>query len=143
MSVTLDANVLVYSVNSSAEEFGAASALVQRLGEGPDLVYLFWPAIMGFLRIVSHPSILPRPLTAEVAQDAIGRLLARPHVRAPGEGEGFWDVYGATADRARGNEVPDAHLVALMRQHGVKTIYTRDRGFRQYEGIEARDPLDR
>lgn len=142
MSVTVDANVLVYSVNQSAEEFAPAAELIQRLGRGPDIVYLFWPTVMGFLRIVTHPSILPRPLTAEEAEGTIERLLARPHVQAPGEGGGdFWALYRATADRARGNDVPDAHLAALMRRHGVGTIYTRDRGFRRFADLEVRDPM--
>jgi len=33
---------------------------------------------------------------------------------------------------------PDA---ALMRQHGVTTIYSRDRDFRKYDGITVRDPV--
>jgi predicted nucleic acid-binding protein len=37
--------------------------------------------------------------------------------------------------------VPDAHVVALMHQHGVRTIWTRDRGFRRFRGIEAHDPF--
>jgi hypothetical protein len=28
-----------------------------------------------------------------------------------------------------------------MRQHGVRVIYTRDRGFRRFEDLEVRDPL--
>ena len=28
-----------------------------------------------------------------------------------------------------------------MREHGVATIYTRDRGFRRFDGITVRDPL--
>ena len=38
---------------------------------------------------------------------------------------------------------PDAHLVALMRQHGVSTIYTRDRGFRRFDGLTVLDPAQR
>jgi predicted nucleic acid-binding protein len=41
----------------------------------------------------------------------------------------------------RGRLVADAHLVALMRQHGVRTIVTRDRGFRRFDGIRVRDPF--
>jgi uncharacterized protein len=37
--------------------------------------------------------------------------------------------------------VPDAHLAALMRQHGVSIIYTRDRDLRRYETVDARDPF--
>jgi hypothetical protein len=97
---------------------------------------------MGYLRIVTHPAILPRPLAPPDAVSNVGQLLALPHVRAPGEAEGFFDLYCATAgEQARGNDVPDAHLAALMRQHGVAIIYTRDRSFRRFDGIEARDPL--
>jgi hypothetical protein len=42
---------------------------------------------------------------------------------------------------ARGNLVSDAHLVALMVQNGVGTIWTHDRDYRRFSGIEARDPF--
>ena len=29
-----------------------------------------------------------------------------------------------------------------MRQNDVRTIWTRDRDFRRFDGIEARDPFD-
>jgi predicted nucleic acid-binding protein len=29
-----------------------------------------------------------------------------------------------------------------MRQHGVRLIYTRDRDFRRFDSIEARDPFE-
>lgn len=142
MSVTVDANVLVYASNEADPSHAAARALVERLARGPELVYLFWPTIMGYLRLVTHPAILPRPLSAADATGNIARLLERPHLRSPGEAEGFWEIYLAiTGERARGNEVPDGHLAALMLQHGVRFIYTRDRGFRRYEGIEPRDPV--
>jgi uncharacterized protein len=56
-------------------------------------------------------------------------LLARPNVRTAGEGEAFWRRFRQVADDARptGNLVPDAHLAALMLEHGVRTIVTRDR----------------
>ncbi len=142
MSATVDANVLVYASNASEPTHGTARALVERLARGPELVYLFWPTVMGYLRLVTHPAILPAPLTPSEATLNIDSLLSRPHVRSPGEATGFWDAYRATSrDRARGNDVPDAHLVALMVQHGVTTIYTRDRDFRQFEGITAKAPF--
>jgi toxin-antitoxin system PIN domain toxin len=142
MSATVDANVLVYASNTADPLHEPAIDLVRGLAEGPELVYLFWPALMGYLRIVTHPAILPRPLTPQVAMANIGTLLDRPHVRAPGELDGFWPIFRITAgDRPRGNDVPDAHLAALMRQHGVRLIYTHDRGFRRFDGIDARDPF--
>jgi uncharacterized protein len=140
VSVTVDTNVLVYASNTADPLHAPARQLIERLAAGPELVYLFWPAILGYLRIVTHTAILPSPLSPEDATHNVAQLLSRPHVRAPGEHDGFWDLYRATAgDHPRGNEVPDAHLATLMRQHGVGVIYTRDRGFRRFEGIDARD----
>jgi len=62
-------------------------------------------------------------------------------VRTASEDDGFWDVFRGTAGpHARGNEVPDAQLAALMRQHGVRRIYTYDRGFRRFSNVEVIDP---
>ena len=142
MSATIDVNVLIYATNEADPAHGAARKLLDRLAAGPDLVYLFWPTIMGYLRIVTHPAILPRPLPFADATANIAALLSRPHIRTAGEAPGFWPMYLATARvHARGNDVPDAHLVALMRQHGVSAIYTRDRDFRAYDGIGVRDPF--
>lgn len=142
MSVTVDVNVLVYASNEADPMHAPARALVEGLAGGPELVYLFWPVVVGYLRIVTHAGILPRPLAPATAAANVSALLGRPHIRAPGEADGFWDLYRATAgEQARGNDVSDAHIAALMRQHGVATIYTRDRDFRRYDGIEARDPF--
>ena len=142
MSTTLDANLLVYAENEDDPVHERARELLERLIAGPDLVYLFWPTLLGYVRIVTHPRILERPIAPREALDNISDLVALPHVRSPGESEGFWHLYRATAgDQVRGNQVPDAHLATLMRQHGVRVIYTRDRGFRRFEGIDVRDPF--
>jgi toxin-antitoxin system PIN domain toxin len=142
MSATVDTNVLVYASNSDDPLHDRAVELVRRLAEGPELVYLFWPVLLGYLRIVTHPGILSKPLSPTIAMRNVEALLDRPHVRAPGEADGFWSVFRSTAgERPRGNDVPDAHLAALMRQHGVRLIYTRDRDFRRFDGIDARDPF--
>lgn len=142
MSATIDANILVYASNEADPVHERARGLLGRLAAGPDLVYVFWPTVMAYLRIVTHPGILPRPLSPADATRNVGQLLGRPHVQAPGEVEGFWDAFRVTAGgHARGNDIPDAHLVALMRQHGVRVLYTRDRGFRRYDGIETLDPF--
>jgi hypothetical protein len=142
VSATVDANVLVYASNTADPIHRPAVDLVRRLAEGPELVYLFWPTLMGYLRIVTHPAILPRPLAPIEAMRNVEALLDRPNVRTASESESFWPAFRrAAGDRPRGNDVPDAHLAALMRQHGVRLIYTRDRDFRRFDGIEARDPF--
>lgn len=142
MSVTVDTNVLVYATDTGSDVGEAARELIERLARGPDLFYVFWPALMGFVRLATHPAINERPLAPAEAVDSVAALLARPNVRAPGEGAEFLRVYEATAPRmTRGRQVPDAHIAALMRQHGVATIYTRDTDFRRFDGIRVEDPF--
>jgi toxin-antitoxin system PIN domain toxin len=142
VSATLDANILVYASDARSEIHEPAEAFVRRLAAGPEIVYLFWPVLLGYLRIVTHPGILTTPLSPAIAMRNVESLIDRPHVRVPGEADGFWPIFRTTAgDRPRGNDVPDAHIAALMRQHGVRLIWTRDHDFRRFDGVEARDPF--
>jgi predicted nucleic acid-binding protein len=74
----------------------------------------------------------------------IETLLGLSHARFLSEAEGFWDLYRATTSEVptRGNLVPDAHLAALLRHHGVKTLYTHDRDFLKFSFLDVRDPFD-
>jgi toxin-antitoxin system PIN domain toxin len=142
MSATVDANILIYASNQGDPVHPQAIQLVERLAAGPDLLYLFWPVVLGYLRIVTHPAILPKPLSSREAAANAEALLTRSHVRTAGEADGFWELFrGTSRDQARGNDVPDAHVVTLMRQHGVRRIYSRDIGLRRYADIEVVDPF--
>lgn len=144
MSQTIDTNVLVYASNATAAEHERARALVEHLSNGPSILVLLWPTILGYLRITTHPSIFPTPLTPAQATANVHNLLDRPTVRAAGELDGFWRTYRLVSDavKPRGNLVPDAHLVALMRQHEITTIWSRDRDLRKFDDIAVNDPYD-
>jgi toxin-antitoxin system PIN domain toxin len=142
VSSTVDTNVLIYASDRTSEAHERSEALVRRLAAGPEILYFFWPVLLGYLRIVTHPGILSSPLSPAIAMRNVEALIDRPNVRVPGELEGFWPIFRSMAgDRPRGNDVPDAHLAALMRQHGVRVIYTRDRDFRRFDEIEPRNPF--
>jgi toxin-antitoxin system PIN domain toxin len=143
VSYTLDANILIYASDEGSPQHARARDVLARLAAGPEIAYLFWPTVLAYLRIATHPAIFSRPLSIGEAVDNVDQLLRRAHVRTTGEGERFWrtlrDVIGDA--RPSGNLVPDAHLAALMLENEVRTILTRDRGFRRYPGIESRDPF--
>jgi toxin-antitoxin system PIN domain toxin len=143
VSYTVDANVLLYASDETSPVHVAARAVVQRLADGPEIAYLFWPTVMAYLRIATHPAVFARPLTAAEAIGNVEQLLARPHVRTTGEQERFWVGYREVADDAvpAGNLVPDAHIVTLMLENDVRIIWTRDRDFRRFPRIEVRDPF--
>jgi toxin-antitoxin system PIN domain toxin len=143
VTVTLDTNILLYASDESSPFHRSAIELLETLATGPDLVYLFWPVALGYLRISTHPAIFRKPLSAVEAMANVDDLVSRPHVRTGGEAEGFWDTYQDVATRVpvRGNLVPDAHIATLMRQHGVSTIWSHDRDFLKFSGIKVRDPF--
>lgn len=144
MSQTLDTNVLLYASNVDAPEHARATALLQHLAAGPELVVLLWPAMMSYVRIATHSAIFSRPLAHADAVANVEALVAHPHVRVVGESERFWESYRSVSTEVptRGNGVPDAHLVGLMVDHGISTIWSRDRDFRKYRNIVVHDPFD-
>lgn len=143
MSTTVDLNILIYASNAADPVHKPAFELLERLAAGPDLFYLFWPTLLGYVRITTHPRVATGArLSVRAATSNLSALLTLPHVRSPGEGKNFWAFYTATArDDTAGRLVPDAQIAALMRENGVKTIYTRDRDFRRFDGIEPVDPF--
>ena len=144
MSYTVDANILLYASDEGSPFHKAAVEVVQGVAAGPELVYLFWPTAMAFLRISTHPTIFGRPLTHDEAVGNLRSLLDLPNVQSPGEQGRFWARFNdVSADiRPVGNAVPDAHLVALMLENGVAQIWTHDREFRKFRGITVRDPFE-
>jgi toxin-antitoxin system PIN domain toxin len=143
LSYAVDANILLYASDASSAFHERALAFLQRCAEGPELLYLPWPAVMAYLRIATHPAIFEAPLSAPEAMDNVEGLLRRPHVRTLAEDDRFWEVYREITQAmvVRGNLVPDAHLVALLLQSGVTTIWTHDRDFRKFRGLRVRDPF--
>ena len=88
-------------------------------------------------------NIFANPLQPEEAAHNTEALLRLPHVRTLAEEDGFWDLYREVTTKMpiRGNDVPDAHLATLLRQHGVATLYTNDRDFRRFDFLNVRDPF--
>jgi toxin-antitoxin system PIN domain toxin len=100
--------------------------------------------VMAYLRIATHPAIFEQPLRPPDALANIEALLGLSHVQTAGERDRFWPAYRRLAGEAdaRGNLVPDAHLVALMVENGVRTIWTHDRDYRRFREIKTLDPFD-
>jgi uncharacterized protein len=144
LTATLDANVLLYASDESSPFHQRARDLLQEIANGPDIVYVFWPTVMAYLRIATHPAIFARPLSLAVAIGNVDSLARLPHIQMPGEQERFWQRFREVALEAdaRSNLVPDAHLVGLMRENGVGSIWTHDRDYRRFPAIEVRDPFE-
>ena len=144
MSYSVDVNVLLYASDTSSPKHVEAIRFLKQLASDPDLFCIAWPTLIAFLRIATHPRIFAEPLSPDDALGNVESLLSLPRVRLLSEGEGFLEVYREVTARfpVRGNLVPDAHLAALLRQHGVRRLYTVDRDFRKFDFLEVADPFE-
>lgn len=97
-----------------------------------------------FLRIATHPRVLPSPWSPREAWGFLDALLATPGfglLRATGR---HADVLARTLSELpgiRGNVLHDLHTAVLMREHGVSRICTRDADFRRFPFLTIEDPL--
>lgn len=143
MSYSLDANILLYASDSGCAHHPRARAFLESCIGTPDLLCLSWSTLMAYLRIATHPSVFARPLTPDEATGNVQAILSLAHTRVIAEEKGFWEVYREVTRSipVRGNAVPDAHLAALLRQHGIRTLYTHDSDFLRFRFLDVRDPL--
>jgi toxin-antitoxin system PIN domain toxin len=143
MSFAIDVNVLLYASDRSSACHEKAAKFLQTVTSGDESCYLAWITVMGYLRMATHPSLFAAPLSPAEAQGNIERLFDCPHVRGLSEADGFWRVYREVAGETpvRGNLVPDAHLAAILKQHGIRTLVTHDRDFRKFPFLRVVDPL--
>jgi toxin-antitoxin system PIN domain toxin len=143
VSFSCDVNVLLYASDTSSPVHATASRFLQEAAVGGDLFCLGWPTVMSYFRMATHPRIFAAPLRPAEALANIQALAALPVVRFLAEDDGFLDVYREVtgAFPVRGNLVPDAHLAALLKQHGVTTLFTRDADFNKFAFLDVRDPF--
>jgi len=144
VSFSIDVNILLYASDSNSQYYENAKFFLKECIQKEELFCLGWTTVMGYLRIATHPSIFANPLTSNEAATNIETLLNLPHTRFIAEEEGFWDIYQKLNAEipARGNFVPDIHLAAVLKQHGVKKIYTNDRDFLKFPFLKVINPLE-
>ncbi len=101
------------------------------------------PVILAFLRIATHPSLFPRPLSPDSAVAKMSAWLAQPAARILEPGREHWEEFGklVKASQSRGNLVQDAHLAALAIEQGA-TLYSSDADFSRFPGLRWVNPLE-
>jgi hypothetical protein len=145
--IGVDTNIVVYASDEFAPEHAVCRRLLLGVPASPDMpaepLCIPWSVIYEFLRVVTHPRAMRRPWSMAEAWAFVTVLLRSPHITVLGPGPG----HAAAAERmlsapgVRGNLVHDAHIAAVLAEHGVRRIYTRDQDFRRFPGLEVVDPL--
>lgn len=132
----VDTNVLLHAVNLDAPQHGLAHDwIAAALGQGGGLAFT-WLPLVGFIRLATHPSLLPRPLNAAEAMSAVDAWLGHPNARLLPPGRRHAAILsGLLAEAgARGNLVNDAHIAAVAIEHGA-TVASFDGDFRRFRKL--------
>lgn len=139
----VDANVLLYAVNSDARHHEQARTWLDRSLSGERTVAFAWMALLAFVRLATKEGLFPVPLTADAAFDRVDAwLAARPAVvvhPTPEHGSVIRRLLGGVG--AGANLVNDAHLAALAIEHRA-TVISYDNDFSRFSGVNWTPPSD-
>ncbi len=143
MSQSIDVNVLLYASDRDSPFHEIARGVIEDLSRGTELTFVAWVTVFSYLRMATHPKIFRHPLRMTEAAANMTAFLALPSVRVLAESEDFWGVFLTVVGElpVRGNMVPDAHLVAILRQNGIRRVITGDRDFLKFRHLEVIDPF--
>jgi toxin-antitoxin system PIN domain toxin len=139
--VIVDANLLLYAVDTSAPDHGVVRPWLEDALNGRTRVGLPWPSLLAFVRIATHPRASRHPLEATAAWHTVETWLSAPAAWIPEPTTAHAEVLGDLIARyaVTGNLVPDAHLAALAIQHGVP-VASADSDFARFREVRWFDP---
>ncbi|KQV06622.1 TA system VapC family ribonuclease toxin [Leifsonia sp. Root112D2] len=140
--ILADVNVLVYAFDADAAQHASYAAWLERALAGPEDFALLDTVLSGFVRIVTHPKIMPRPAPTGQAVEFVNALIGAPSARWLPASGALWGTFAQLAadDPAlKANLVPDAYLASAAIAHGAR-FATADRGFARYPGLNWFDP---
>ena len=143
--MVFDTNVLVYSVHEQSEFYQPCFQRLQEARTGRTPAFLTWNICCEFLRVTTHPQVLPNHWSIAEGWDFIAGLLESPgfDLLLPTPNH-LSELYRVTAELPdiRGNPVHDMHTAVLMREHNIREICTLDGDFRQFPFLEIINPLE-
>ena len=144
MAGLIDTNLLLYAANSDCTEHAAAVVFLEQAGKSADQWYLNEGVLYEFLRVSTHAKVFPRPLSWQQAMEFIRPFLAASSFQIITAEERHWTLLEQVLEELTypaGNLFFDIRTAVLMREHGIRKIYTTDTDFLQFSGIEVINPL--
>jgi uncharacterized protein len=142
----VDANALVYAADPDSEFHARCRRRLEQWRSQATPWYLAWGICYEFLRICTHPHVFREPWPLTDGWRFLETILVTPSVGVllPTErhAEVLRELIAATP-HLRGNILHDAHTAALMREHGIKQIYTLDSDFHRFPFLTILDPTRR
>jgi uncharacterized protein len=141
--IAVDTNVLVYAHRQDSDFHVPAADAVSALANGMDSWAIPWPCLHEFLAIVTHPRIYGPPSTTDQAVDQVDAWLQSPSLQLIGETVEYWPIVRRQLvdGKVAGALVHDARVAAICVVHGVRRLWSADRDFGRFRGLEVHNPL--
>jgi hypothetical protein len=140
----VDTNVLVYASDEHSPHHVRCLERLSTWRERAEAWFVTWGILYEFLRVTTHPRVMRKPWTATRAWKFVSILLDSPGLDVLVPTERHAAVAAQVIEEIphlAGNLVHDAHTGVLMREHGIRRIYTRDADFHRFSFLEPVDPL--
>jgi predicted nucleic acid-binding protein len=118
--------------------------LIEQWRERSAAWYLTWGICYEFLRVITHPRVLRQPWSGTAGLGFLDALAASPGLGMLVPTERHSTILRELAEGQSGiagNLWHDAETAALMLEHGIRRICTRDTDFHRFKFLEAIDPL--
>lgn len=141
--IAVDTNLLVYAHRADSPFHAEADKCLIALVESGRDWAIPWPCVHEFIAIVTHPRIFNPPTPLADASDQVLCWLECPNVHMLAEADGYWEHLNVVMNRggAVGPLVHDARIVALCLQHRVTVLWSADRDFSRFPGINVENPV--
>ena len=141
--LVVDTNILVYAADADSAWHQVSRNWLDRQRSRPDAWYITWPILYEFLRVTTHKRVMKRPWSVTQAWSFVSALLASPGLgvltATPRHADVAAEVF-REVPKLSGNLLHDTHTAILMREHGLRTICTRDTDFERFPFLEIVEP---
>jgi toxin-antitoxin system PIN domain toxin len=139
----VDTNILIYAINDSSPYCEPSRVFLETCRQQSGAWHLTWGCCYEFLRIATHPKMFGAAWPAKRALHFLDVLMMSPSLEmlvATNRHKFVAAEVIAEMPTLAGNIMHDAETAILMREHGIKTIYTRDMDFHRFDFIKVIDP---
>jgi uncharacterized protein len=140
--ILVDVNLLVYAVNRAAPFHAKAKAWWEEELCSRAPVAVSWFSLYGFLRIITNPRAIERPLALPDALGVIQNWLELPQLVILQPTSAHFGYFRQMLSGLTANPklISDAHFAALALEHNCE-LNSADRDFARFPGLRWRNPL--
>ncbi len=137
-----DVNLLLYAQVTAFPQHARARRWWEGLMNGVEEVGVSAPALFGFVRVVSNPRALDRPLRIEDALARVDAWLERPHVHFVQPGPRHLEIAFRLLRHvgAGANLTTDAQLAAFAIEHQAE-LHSNDTDFGRFPQLRWVNPI--